>query len=84
MFAIASWFGGIALIKSAVESEVSKMLEPARKAAAMYEVMAKQFSGQVEGLQKNVATVDATVKDSKERAESVRDDEKKHASRCGS
>ncbi|MBR1201842.1 MULTISPECIES: hypothetical protein [unclassified Bradyrhizobium] len=77
VFAIASWFGGIALIKSAVESEVSKMLEPARKAAAMYEVMAKQLSGQVEGLQNKVATVDATVKDSKERAESVRDDERK-------
>jgi vacuolar-type H+-ATPase subunit I/STV1 len=69
--------GGIALIKSTVESEVSKMLEPARKAVATSEVLAKQFSGQVEEIKKDATKVDAAVKDSNERAEAVRDDEKK-------
>jgi hypothetical protein len=77
VFGIVSWFGGIALIKSTVESEVSKMLEPARQAAAKSEVLAKQFTGQVEEIRKDATKVDAALKETNARAEAVRDDEKK-------
>ncbi|CCE08670.1 hypothetical protein BRAS3843_2790023 [Bradyrhizobium sp. STM 3843] len=67
IFAVASWFGGAALITSIVQLRVAEKMEPAQMAVAQAKLLTEQLSASLTEAQKSAAKLTEALKDTNQK-----------------
>jgi uncharacterized protein YhaN len=83
LFAIASWFGGSALITSIVQLRVSDKMEPAERAVTKAQTIEDSLSSKLSEFRKKADTIDESMKDLTARLEDAAKQEKQLEQQLG-
>lgn len=75
LFAVTSWFGGVALITSIVQSRVAEKMEPAQQAVAQAKILTEQLSVSLNEAQKSAAKLNDSLKEINKKLEDASNNE---------